>query len=726
MKDQAASQAPQNNDVAIDAAEEVLRQHCDFLYRLTRQTLESKNLDDYLLLVLKAVTSELGYSHAAIALADRDSGKLRIRLALGFPEDEKVIGTTVSVLGSGAPAGIGGKAAWIRRRNDASESRFLEGIQSSSDLLALPLPGLEWCGFGKIDSAGPPCINTHVSGDNSRCMGVLYVAWSDGTAISSQLNLLLRLADRVGLTIAMAEQNARLATAIARLEREREWVNAITQSVADPIVLTDLENQILLQNKRAEELFSGSEKENSSESKLSVLKMNDLLFSAYLSSVSFSNTEVTGRDLKLVEPIKGSEVHFEVVSTPACDSNGERTGTVSVFRDVTGLRKANEEMIRNVVKLQQAEAQARDERDRLNLIIENVGHPVVVSDANGNLFLFNRKAETYFEQTDDPPPATVAAIRTNAVKLMSFISGLASAPGAERQAEIELIDPESGNVLPMEITSVEITGTRGQVTVVVSILHDLSGIRELERRRVQQQFFESEKLAAIGRLTASIAHEINNPLEAIKNSLFLIQNSETETSKRFLEIALKETERVSQIIAQMLGFTRNTSEVESVNINDLLDETLVLVDKKLKQSGTRVVREFQMDLPTIRARADQLRQVFLNLLLNAQQSIPGRGRITVKTSQLSGSVEPWISVEISDTGIGISDEDLMRIFEPFFSTRKKGTGLGLWVTQDLVRHHGGRIEVTSVVHRGTTFRIVLPLEPPPEQAKANPRAALSA
>src|SRR5262249_17764209 len=158
------------------------------------------------------------------------------------------------------------------------------------------------------------------------------------------------------------------------------------------------------------------------EGKLRALKMNDLLFSAYLSSVTFSSGEVAGRDLTLVDPIEGSDVHFEVVSTPAFDSLGERIGVVSVFRDVTDLRKANEEMIRNVLKLQQAELEARHERDRLNLIIENVGHPVVVGDATGNLLLFNKKAEVFFEQIDETSAAAVAAIRTNSVKLTSFIS----------------------------------------------------------------------------------------------------------------------------------------------------------------------------------------------------------------------------------------------------------------------------------------------------------------
>ena len=149
-----------------------------------------------------------------------------------------------------------------------------------------------------------------------------------------------------------------------------------------------------------------------------------------------------------------------------------------------------------------------------------------------------------------------------------------------------------------------------------------------------------------------------------------------------------------------------------VDVNQLIEETLVLLDKKMRQLRIRVTRNLDEELPKIRARADQLRQVILNLIINAQQAIQSEGEITITTSRYEQVLQPSIVIQLSDTGAGINDTDLTRIFEPFFSSGKKGTGLGLWVTQDIVRQHAGRIEVTSEVGRGTVFTIVLQVESP--------------
>jgi PAS domain S-box-containing protein len=670
--------------------------------------LATPRLQERLLLALEAIVHNFGCHQAAIAIINERDAELRIRASTGLNGDHK----TEIPLDSGAACVRvihDAEPLWIDLEEDESSRQFLGKMNWRQELLALPLFGISELPpkAGRDRSSRHP--GQYWTFERGSRLGVLYVGTERDSLDAESYELLRRFAERIGIVASLATHQERLVSTVTKLQRERQWIESIMKSVADPIVLTDLDNEILLQNRRAEELFSGSA--NAGEGKRRALKMNDLLFSAYLSSATVSSSEVIQRDITLVDPIEGSDIHFEVISTPAANARGEPLGLVSIFRDVTDLREANEELARNFIKLQHAEAESRRERDRLDLIIENVGHPIVVCDSSGNYILLNRRAELLFQENDTAGSA--AAVRTNAVKLTSFISTLASASETARQGEIELMDPEDGQSLPMEITAREVLDEAGQVTAVVSILHDLTEIRELERRRLEQQLFESEKLAAVGRLAASIAHEVNNPLEAIKNALYLMQtSSEVEQNSRFLEIARKETERVSHIIRQMLGFARRPGEVDWVDVNQLLEETMVLLEKKMRQQRIRITKTFDPDLPHVRARADQLRQVFLNLILNAQQAISGEGEINISTSRYEQALQPSIIVQLSDSGVGIAEDDLTRIFDPFFSTGKKGTGLGLWVTQDIVRQHGGRIEVSSDIGRGTVFSIVLQVDSP--------------
>lgn len=682
----------------------------DVFIETTTQMLATPKLHERLLLALEAISTNFGHRQAAIAIINERDAELRVRAAVGFEGDPAATKTEMPLDSSAACVRVihDAQPLWISMEEDEASRSLFGNIRWQTDVLAVPLFGIS-----EIPTR-PSAVNSnnqYWAFEPGARMGVLYVGANQDAVDNESLTLIKRFAERIGIVASLAAHQERLVSTVTKLQRERQWIESIMKSVADPIVLTDLDNQILLQNRRAEELFSGSA--NAGEGKRRALKMNDLLFSAYLSSATVSSSEVIQRDITLVDPIEGSDIHFEVISTPAANSRGEPLGLVSIFRDVTDLREANEELARNFVKLQQAEAESRRERDRLDLIIENVGHPIVVCDSAGNFILFNRRAELLFQESESINLSASTAVRTNAVKLTSFISTLASASETGRQAEIELIDPEDGRALPMEITAREVLDATGQVTAVVSILHDLTEIRELERRRVEQQLFESEKLAAVGRLAASIAHEVNNPLEAIKNALYLMQaGGEGDKNSRFLEIARKETERVSHIIRQMLGFARRPGEVDWVDVNQLLEETLVLLEKKMRQLRIKITKSFDDSLPRVKARADQLRQVFLNLIINAQQAIEGDGAILISTSRYEQALQPSILIQLTDSGVGIAEDDLTRIFDPFFSTGKKGTGLGLWVTQDIVRQHGGRIEVSSEIGRGTVFSIVLQVESP--------------
>ena len=276
----------------------------------------------------------------------------------------------------------------------------------------------------------------------------------------------------------------------------------------------------------------------------------------------------------------------------------------------------------------------------------------------------------------------------------------------------------------MWATATEVRDELGAIAGVVTLLQDLAPIRELERRRVQEALFESEKLAATGRLAASIAHEINNPLEAIKNALYLLVNRipKSDPNYRFLDIARQETERVSRVLRQLLGFYRPDTSLEATDLNGLIREAVGLLEPDLHRRGVRVQTRLGRDLPLIRASADQLKQVLLNLLINAQQAMPQGGAVGVATEHgpargaegaASGPADT-VRVVVQDSGAGIAEEDLPHIFEPFFSTKQqKGTGLGLWVSSGIVQRHGGRLLVRSRPGRGTTFTIILPVGGPP-------------
>ena len=285
----------------------------------------------------------------------------------------------------------------------------------------------------------------------------------------------------------------------------------------------------------------------------------------------------------------------------------------------------------------------------------------------------------------------------------------------------------------MSVMSTEIQDEIGRTSAIVSVLHDLTPIYELERRNVEQQLFESEKLAAIGRLAAAVAHEINNPMEAIKNALYLVVTStpETDPNRRFLEIASRETDRVAGIVRQMLGFYSRATDRVPTDLNQLLEEALELLERELSRQRIRVRRDLDEKLPLVLATAGQLKQVFLNLFLNASEAMPQGGELWVST-RLAGPREAemlighHVLVQVRDNGQGIARDHMRHLFEPFFSTKRggRGTGLGLWVSQSIVQQQGGQIQVVSRIGQGTTFSVLLPLqveEPAPSPVKLEQR-----
>jgi len=228
----------------------------------------------------------------------------------------------------------------------------------------------------------------------------------------------------------------------------------------------------------------------------------------------------------------------------------------------------------------------------------------------------------------------------------------------------------------------------------------------------------ADRLASLGTLIASLAHEIRNPLVSIKTFTQLLPEriEDEEFRNYFLKVASGEIDRLTGLINELLGFARPSEpRLEGEDVNSLIDKMEILVATEARKKNVTLNKNYARDLPQIKADAEQLKQVLLNILLNAIQATKGEGKIWVETRQVQVPVEdklePFTQIEVRDTGVGIPKENLERIFDPFFSTRPEGSGLGLAISHQIIHDHGGFISVESEVGKGTSFKIHLPLKP---------------
>ena len=248
-----------------------------------------------------------------------------------------------------------------------------------------------------------------------------------------------------------------------------------------------------------------------------------------------------------------------------------------------------------------------------------------------------------------------------------------------------------------------------QFAQFISICEDIT-----ERRRAERLLYESEKLAIVGRLASSIAHEINNPLEAVINLLYLVRESQSlDEAQRFAAQAEQEAERVAEITKHTLRFHRGQDSADAVNVVELLQSVLVLFQGKLNQSRIHLSFE-KKDAPPLVCFSGEIRQVMANLLRNAVEAMPGGGHLRLRARPATDwrSGRNGVRITIADTGQGMSREVRERIYDPFFTTKgAQGTGLGLWVTAGILAKHQGSMHVRSRDTKGasgTVFTMIFP------------------
>ena len=271
------------------------------------------------------------------------------------------------------------------------------------------------------------------------------------------------------------------------------------------------------------------------------------------------------------------------------------------------------------------------------------------------------------------------------------------------EAELELLKKD-GSKFPVTLTVSRFLDAEGKAKGYIFIAKDIT-----ERKKLEYQIFQAEKLAAIGQLAAGMAHEINNPIFVISGRAEMLLESDglNQKARSDIEIINAQADRIRKLVDSLLKFSRhNSKQLQESNINDVIDGVLPLIAyHKLPSHEVKIEKNLALDLKPVKADLNQLQEVFLNLFINAFQAMPNGGKLSITTKNIAGK---FVQIQVSDTGVGIDDKHLKDIFMPFFSTKKEGTGLGLPICYNIVKDYGGDMFVETQLNKGTTFTIRLP------------------
>jgi PAS domain S-box-containing protein len=526
---------------------------------------------------------------------------------------------------------------------------------------------------------------------------------------------------------------------------------AIVESSDDAILSKAPDGTILTWNQGAERLYDYSAAEAIGQSVMLVIppdrqsEMKELL-----------QRIARGERIEHHETVRvrkdGRRVDVSVTLSPIKDVTGKVTGASSIVRDITErkraeeevrrlnislerrvaertaeLQRANDELLKEIVERKRVEEALADAKQvaetrmvQLRTTLDNLAEAVYVCDAHGKPLLTNsafqqmmgldiddlaRDSASYIVQ---PPLFEASGKRVDVED-----SPVSAALRGEivRGRELRLVRQPPDQDLILSYNAAPVRDTQGNVVMAVLSIEDITA-----SKRAEEALVRSEKLASVGRMAASVAHEINNPLEAVTNVLFLAKslNELPESARQYLEVADAELKRIAHITRQSLGFYRESNAPAVTSVTAVLDSAVDLLKSKIKAKHAKIDRQSDSDV-RITAVTGELRQVFSNLLANSLDAIDSKGVVTVRVSAGSAIKNGrYVRVTIADNGKGISASSWPHIFEPFFTTKGTvGTGLGLWVTKQIIDKHGGAIRLRSRTNgscRGTVVSVVLPVE----------------
>ncbi len=572
---------------------------------------------------------------------------------------------------------------------------------------------------------------------------------------AEEMDLWARLARSLGSLVARLERDATRVAAAAAAARDRALLSDVFEHLPDAIVITDAENRVAIENERARALLRTPE-EGASEGLRRATELNTLLMSSFLSRAVLQGTGPgESRDVTLVNPVDGTDLTFEVLSVRLTGRREREPLTVSLLRNVTDLKRVTEALTAQFARARDAEREVRSERDRLEIILENVADPVVVTDMAAGVLLMNRAAERLFQAPEEPGPlvaersAASFSVRANDTIFTSYISDFALDPDETRRTTFRLMDPTRKTDFPVEAIAGKVLNERGEPIAIVTVVHDLSVAEEKEKlasqlmvlnrdlearvaeatseleernRRLELQRDELRRASQLkSEFLASMSHELRTPLNAIIGHTQNILDGLYGQLAPQVQIISRRIEQNSKHLLMLINDILDLAKIEAGEMPMTIEEVdlLPLVEdvlRTLEPMAQRRSLSLTLDPSTSRARirSDEmkLRQILTNLGSNAVKfTIKGGVRVRVVDS------ENGVSITIEDTGIGIPRDLIETAFQDFrqldqsYTRQEGGTGLGLSITRRLVGLLGGRLFVRSRPGVGSHFRVELPIFP---------------
>jgi two-component system sensor histidine kinase HydH len=338
-------------------------------------------------------------------------------------------------------------------------------------------------------------------------------------------------------------------------------------------------------------------------------------------------------------------------------------------------------------------------------LLETMDNAVISVDNKGKIKTFNRKSEEIFNKKKEEVlnKDCQEVLNLNILGESIFKKCLLE----KKNISQEIILEEKGlKKKILDLNSSFLTDESGEITGVVAVIRDVTEIKDLN-----EEVARHKRLAALGKLSAGIAHEIRNPLSSIRGLAQFVYNSfsKTDERKEDLNTIIQEVDRLNKLVVQVLDFAKlKKPNLTPFSLNDLIRKVVGLFKSEIKDKQVKFSLGLSPNISRIQADEDQVRQILMNLIINAAQAILKKGEIKIKTEKALLKGEPAIKLIIEDNGIGITEKDFNQIFDPFFSTKEQGSGLGLSIVYKLVEAHQGEIKVESKEGKGTKFIIFLP------------------